>query len=221
MKLLVVEDSQRLSNALREGLRRLGFTVDLARNGRDGLAFAESNDYDVIVLDIMLPGLDGLSLLKKLRDRGRRAQVLILSAKDQVQDRVKGLELGADDYLIKPFAFEELVARIKVLARRRHDLKQPLVKVGSTCVDTARRVATVDGREVILTPREYSLLEYLALRRGRVVSKSQLHEALYDADSETESNVIEVLVSNVRRKIRQCGADNIVRTRRGFGYFIP
>jgi DNA-binding response OmpR family regulator len=221
VKLLVVEDSQRLSNALREGLRRLGFTVDLARNGRDGLAFAESNDYDVIVLDIMLPGLDGLSLLKKLRDRGGRAQVLILSAKDQVQDRVKGLELGADDYLIKPFAFEELVARIKVLARRRHDLKQPLVKVGSTCVDTARRVATVDGREVILTPREYSLLEYLALRRGRVVSKSQLHEALYDADSETESNVIEVLVSNVRRKIRQCGADNIVRTRRGFGYFIP
>lgn len=220
MKLLIVEDSDRLRRALTEGLKRCGFTVDTAGNGQEGLAFAETNDYDVIVLDLMLPKLDGLTLLKRLRDGGRRAQVLILSAKDQVEDRVLGLELGADDYLIKPFAFEELVARIKVLVRRRHEVRNASIEVGEVTIDTTGRQAMVNGEAVSFTPAEYNLLEYLALRRGHVISKLQLQDHLYDSESLTESNVIEVLVSNVRKKLRQAGATDIITTKRGFGYCI-
>lgn len=220
MKLLIVEDSDRLRRALNEGLKRCGFTVDVAGNGQEGLAFAETNDYDVIVLDLMLPKLDGLTLLKRLRDGGGRAQVLILSAKDQVQDRVLGLELGADDYLIKPFAFEELVARLKVLVRRRHEIRNSVIEVGRVTIDISGRQAEVNGEAIRFTPAEYSLLEYLALRKGHVISKSQLQEQLYDSESLTESNVIEVLVSNVRKKLRQAGAADIITTKRGFGYCI-
>ena len=220
MKLLVVEDSERLRRALLEGLRRCGFTVDVATDGREGLAFAEAMDYDVIVLDLMLPEMDGLTLLGNLRDQGHRAQVLILSARDQVEDRVRGLNLGADDYLVKPFAFEELVARLKVLVRRKHEVKSSEIKVGGVTIDTARRRASANGGEVSLTPAEYNLLEYLALRKGHVISKSQLRDQLYDSESLTASTVIEVLVSNLRRKIREAGADNIITTKRGFGYCI-
>ncbi|MFZ0487188.1 MAG: response regulator transcription factor [Arenicellales bacterium] len=220
MKLLVVEDSERLRRALLEGLRRCGFTVDVAGDGQEGLAFAQTNDYDVILLDLMLPGLDGLSLLRKLRDGGRRAQVLILSAKDQVEDRVKGLELGADDYLTKPFAFEELVARIKVLVRRRHAIKSPEIKLGQLAIDMGGRRVRANGEAVSLTPAEYNLLEYLALRQGHVISKAQLRDQLYDSDSLAESNVIEVLISNIRKKVRNAGADDIITTKRGFGYCI-
>lgn len=220
MKLLVVEDSERLRRALLEGLRRCGFTVDVAGNGQEGLAFAQTNDYDVILLDLMLPVLDGLSVLRKLRDSGRRAQVLILSAKDQVEDRVKGLELGADDYLTKPFAFEELVARIKVLVRRRHEIKSPEIRLGQLAIDMAGRRVQANGEEVSLTPAEYNLLEYLALRQGHVISKAQLRDQLYDSDSLAESNVIEVLISNIRKKVRHTGADDVIKTKRGFGYCI-
>ncbi|MGA8260886.1 MAG: response regulator transcription factor [Arenicellales bacterium] len=220
MKLLVVEDSERLRRALLEGLRRCGFTVDIAADGEQGLAFAQTNDYDVILLDLMLPGLDGLSLLRELRDGGRRAQVLILSAKDQVEDRVKGLEVGADDYLIKPFAFEELVARIKVLVRRRHEIKSPEIKVGQVSIDMAGRMVKANGEAISLTPAEYNLLEYLALRHGHVISKSQLRDQLYDSDSLAESNVIEVLISNIRKKVRNTGAEDVIKTKRGFGYCI-
>lgn len=220
MKLLVVEDSERLRRALLEGLRRCGFTVDVAANGLEGLAFAETNDYDVILLDLMLPGLDGLALLKRLRDGGRHAQVLIVSAKDQVEDRVRGLELGADDYLIKPFAFEELVARIKVLVRRRHEIKTPEINVGQIAIDMAVRQVQANGQALALTPAEYNLLEYLALRQGHVISKTQLRDQLYDSDSLAESNVVEVLISNIRKKVREAGADDLIRTKRGFGYCI-
>lgn len=220
VKLLVVEDSERLRRALLAGLKRCGFTVDIAANGPEGLAFAETNDYDVILLDLMLPGLDGLSVLKKVRDGGRRAQVLILSARDQVADRVKGLELGADDYLIKPFAFEELVARIRVLVRRRHELKSPEIKVGQIRIDMAGRKVDANGQSIALTPAEYNLLEYLALRHGHVISKSQLHDQLYDSDSLAASNVIEVLISNIRKKVRHTGAEDVIKTKRGFGYCI-
>lgn len=220
MKLLVVEDSERLRRALLEGLRRCGFTVDVAADGWEGLAFAETIDYDVIVLDLMLPKLDGLSLLRRLRDRGHRAQVLILSARDQIEDRVRGLDLGADDYLVKPFAFEEMVARIKALVRRRHQIRSSEIKIRGLIIDTTHRLVKANGSDVSLTPAEYNLLEYLALRRGHVVSKSQLRDHLYDSESSTESNVIEVLVSNLRRKIREAGADNVIATRRGFGYCV-
>lgn len=220
MKILVVEDSYRLRRALGEGLRHSGFVVDLSGDGIEGLKFANATDYDVIVLDLMLPGLDGLSLLKDLRQRRNPSQVLILSAKDQVEDRVKGLELGADDYLVKPFAFEELLARIKSLGRRRYEQKSPDIAIGELIVDTSRRQARVNGHSLSLTPAEYNLLEYLVLRRGCVISKSQLQNWLSNADSEAVSNVIEVLVSNLRKKIGSVNSDTVIKTKRGFGYYV-
>lgn len=220
MKILVVEDSYRLRRALGEGLGHSGFVVDLSGDGIEGLKFANATDYDVIVLDLMLPGLDGLSLLKDLRQRRNPAQVLILSAKDQVEDRVKGLELGADDYLVKPFAFEELLARIKSLGRRRYEQKSPDIAIGELIVDMSRRQARVNGHSLSLTPAEYNLLEYLVLRRGCVISKSQLQNWLSNADSEAVSNVIEVLVSNLRKKIGSVNSDTVIKTKRGFGYYV-
>ena len=220
MKLLVVEDAIRLRRALKEGLGRSGFAVDVASNGEEGLAFAETNHYDVVVLDLMLPKLDGLSVLKRLRSEGNPAQVLILSAKDQIQDRVRGLELGADDYLVKPFAFEELLARIQSLCRRKFDTRSPEIDLGEIDINTAKRQVYVHGDPVGLTPSEFNVLEYLALRRGRVVSKFQLREQLYDSDADVMSNVIEVIVSSLRRKLRGAGVEGIIRTKRGFGYYI-
>lgn len=220
MKLLVIEDSARLLRSLEHGLRRAGFIVDLAADGEAGLAFAHANAYDVIVLDLMLPKLDGLSLLKALRQRGNRAGILILSAKDQVSDRVRGLQLGADDYLIKPFAFDELCARIQTLGRRHHQLADPVIDLGPICVDTAKRRATRGGEPLPLTPTEYGLLECLALRRGRVVSKEQLRDWLYDSAADASSNVIEAAVSTLRKKLRATIDVDIVKTQRGFGYLI-
>jgi two-component system copper resistance phosphate regulon response regulator CusR len=220
MKVLVVEDSERLRRALGEGLRRLGFVVDLAGDGIEGLKFANAAEYDVIVLDIMLPGVDGLTLLKNLRRRRSPAQVLILSAKDQVADRVNGLELGADDYLVKPFAFEELLARIKSLGRRRYEVNKPDIEIGELIIDTSKRQVRINGTTLSLTPAEYNLLQYLALRRGNVISKSQLQDRLSDADSQAVSNVIEVLVSNLRKKISAVNSDTVIQTKRGFGYYI-
>lgn len=220
MKVLVVEDSERLRRSLVEGLTRSGLVVDSAADGEEGLEFAMAYDHDVIVLDLMLPRMSGLELLTKLRDGGRQTHVLILSAKDQVQDRVTGLELGADDYLIKPFSFDELCARIHALVRRKYMEKSPKIEVGELVVDTAGKLVTRNGERIHLTPSEYSLLEYLVMRRGMVVSQSQLVDHLYDSDSEVESNVIEVLVSGLRKKIHRRSSEPIVRTRRGFGYIV-
>ncbi len=220
MKILVVEDSARLRRALGEGLRRSGFVVDLAADGEEGSRFADAADYDVIVLDIMLPKLDGLTLLKRLRRDRKSAQVLILSAKDEVEDRVRGLDLGADDYLVKPFAFEELVARIKSLRRRRYGAEDPAIDLGQVVVDTARRQVRANGTMLDLTPAEYNLFEYLALRRGRVITKALLMDALHDHDAYATSNVVEVLVYNLRKKIRAAGANPLIRTKRGFGYYL-
>lgn len=220
MKILVVEDSERLRRALAEGLRRSGFVVDLTTDGVEGLQFANATEYDVIILDIMMPRLDGLELLKKLRAQRNRAQVLILSAKDLVEDRVQGLELGADDYLVKPFAFDELVARIKTLGRRRFEIKNPEIEIGQLVVNTSKRQIRANGQMLSLTPAEYNLIEYLVLRRGCVISKSQLQNWISNADSEAVSNVIEVLVSNLRKKMAGAGADRIIKTKRGFGYYV-
>jgi two-component system copper resistance phosphate regulon response regulator CusR len=217
MKILVVEDSPRLRRALTEGLHRSGFVFDMAEDGIEGLGFATTYEYDVIVLDLMLPRLDGLSLLKKLRNEQIHAQVLILSARDGVDDRVRGLELGADDYLVKPFAFEELVARIKTLVRRRHEITQSEFSIGQLSLDTVGHRASCKDVELRLTPGEYNLLEYLVMRRGRVISKGQLQDVLSGAGSEVTSNVVEVWVSNIRKK---AGVADVIRTRRGFGYYV-
>ena len=220
MKILIVEDSQRLLRSLGQGLSKLGYAVDLAEDGDDGLAFAETYDYDVIVLDLMLPGLPGLEVLQRLRSGGSSAHILILSARDRVEDRVKGLQMGADDYLVKPFAFDELCARIQALVRRRHQAKNPTVRLGSLEIDTARRQVLRRGQPVHLTPSEYRLLEFLAYQPGRIFSQEQLVEHLRRSDSDASSNVIEVLVSGLRKKIHVRGEPPILRTRRGFGYLV-
>jgi two-component system copper resistance phosphate regulon response regulator CusR len=225
MKLLLIEDSERLRRSLGRGLAREGFVVDTVVDGEEGYGFAKAYDYDVIVLDLMLPKLPGLDLLQRLRREGNRTSILILSAKDQVEDRVKGLESGADDYLIKPFAFDELCARIRSLGRRRHDIKNPIIELSThslsaLCVDTARCQVKCQDIVVALTPLEYQLLECLALRKGRVISKALLHDWLYDSSADASSNVIEALVSSLRKKLRSVDAEQVVKTRRGFGYLV-
>jgi len=220
MKILIIEDSVALSTSLKVGLSHLGYTVDVALDGDKGLAFALSYDYDVIVLDLKLPRRDGLSVLAAMRREGRHGHILILSARDQVEDRIQGLDAGADDYLVKPFDFEELVARIKVLVRRRYDSKNPAIDLGPVHIDTLAQQVWVDGTELALAPAEYRLLEYLALRRGRVLSHEHLLDHLYDADTAVSRNAIEYLVSSLRRKLRTAGAADLVRTRRGAGYTI-
>ena len=220
MNVLVVEDSERLRRSLTQGLTRAGFAVDAAADGEEGLEFALSYEFDAIVLDLMLPGMSGLQLLERLRDSGSDVHVIILSAKDQVEDRVKGLELGADDYLIKPFAFGELCARIHALVRRKYQEKNPRISVGDIVLDTAGKRVSRGKDPIHLTPSEYSLLEYLCLRKGIVVSQSQLIEHLYDSEAEVGSNVIEVLVSGLRKKIHRPDVSPIVKTRRGFGYVV-
>jgi DNA-binding response OmpR family regulator len=220
MRVLLVEDSDRLRHLIATALRRSGFAVDVACDGMTGLRSAENNDYDVIVLDLMLPALDGLSLLQRLRAAGRESHVLVVTARDTVEDRVRGLEAGADDYLIKPFALEELLARVQALARRRHGAKSPVVAVGDLRVDTSRRSVSRGGRTIDLTAREYALLEYLAVRQGAVVSRTEIEAHIYDDRVEPMSNVVDAAVYALRRKIDVPGAPSLIRTRRGMGYVL-
>ena len=220
MKLLIIEDSQRLLRSLGSGLKKMGYSVDLVADGAEGLDYARFTDYDVIVLDLMLPGLDGLSVLRKLRALGRQTHILILSAKDQVEDRIRGLQLGADDYMVKPFSFDELCARIGALTRRRYETKNPAIVVGPVTLNTAARLVERDGAPVNLTPAEYAIFERLALSHGRVLSKEQLTDAIHDGESCAGLNVIEVLICTLRKKIGCDGETPIVKTRRGHGYFI-
>ena len=220
MKLLVIEDSRHLLHSLGVGLRKSGHAVDLVADGAEGLDFARLNDYDVIVLDVMLPSMDGLTILQRLREIGKQTHVLILSAKDQVEDRIRGLRLGADDYLVKPFSFDELCARLETLVRRKHGEKNPLIDVGGLRLNPALHTVSRGGQALNLTLAEYSIFERLALGRGRVLSKEQLIDAIHDSDSCPGPNVIEVLVCTLRKKIGCHAAAPIIHTRRGYGYFI-
>jgi DNA-binding response OmpR family regulator len=223
MRLLLVEDSERLRAALAKGLRKEGYTVDIAADGNEGLWFATHHVYDVMILDLMLPGLDGLSLLEKVRQQdGERADVhvLILTAKDTTDDRVKGLKAGADDYLVKPFAFEELLARVQALTRRRYNAKKPALVIGDIVLDTVGRRAMRDGITIDLSAREYALLEFLAMRRGQVLSRSEIEANLYDEQAELMSNVIDVTICSIRRKIDTAGRPSLIQTRRGMGYVL-
>ncbi|MDB5324622.1 MAG: DNA-binding response regulator, partial [Phycisphaerales bacterium] len=200
MRILIVEDSHRLRENLVTGLRHAGYAVDDAAEGQHGLWLAQSNPYDVIVLDLMLPGLDGMSILRKLRDAECPAAVLILTAKDQLQDKVAGLRQGADDYLVKPFAFDELLARVESLVRRRHGRSAPSLQVGPLSLDTAARTASVGDKRLDLSVREYGLLEYLMLRRGEVVSRPEIESHLYDQNATLMSNVVDTLIYALRKK---------------------
>jgi len=194
--------------------------VDTTGDGNEGLWYAMGNDYDVIILDLMLPGMDGLNILKKLRAKGRTNPVLVLTAKDTLEDRVTGLDLGADDYLVKPFAFKELLARIRALMRRSYQKKRPCIKVKDLRLDlTAQRVWR--GREEVqLTPREYALLEYLGMRAGQIVSRADIWEHVYEFSSSASSNVVDVYIGYLRRKIERPGRPALIRTVRGRGYIL-
>ena len=220
MKLLLVEDSERLQRSLSTGLQKNGFTVDQAYDGETALACLAVNRYDAIVLDLILPKIDGLQVLAKMRADGNDCQVLILSANDQTEDRVRGLDLGADDYLVKPFSFDELVSRLRALNRRSSGVKSPTIEIDGVSIDTVSRLVGYDGQSINLTPHEYGLLEFLAGRRGRVFSHDQLIDQLYDMSSYVTRNAVEAHVSSLRKRLRAAGAPTLVKTRRGFGYLI-
>ena len=217
MRVLIVEDEVRLARNIGRMLeQQAACAVDTSTDGPDGLHMALSNPYDLIVLDLMLPGMDGLDLLARLRDAGRRTPVLVLTARDTTDDVVRGLDRGGDDYLTKPFKMGELLARARALIRRSYDRPDPVLRAGPIEINTATHTVTCRGRKTSLPAMEYRLLEYLAMRAGEVVSKTDIIEHLYDFNAETFSNVIEVYVSALRKKF---GADTI-RTIRGQGYVL-
>jgi DNA-binding response OmpR family regulator len=220
MRVLFVEDSDRLQRSVASGLRHSGYAVDVAGNGPEGLWYAQSNDYDVIVLDLMLPGMGGLDVLQKLRDGGRDTHVLILTAKDTVEDRVRGLRQGADDYLVKPFSLDELLARVDALSRRRHGVKNPRIKLGDLEMDTSARTVSRGAAPIDLTPREYSLLEYLAVRPGQVIGRTEIEEHLYDDRTDPMSNVVDCAIYALRKKIDPPDGPSLIQTRRGMGYVL-
>ncbi len=220
MRILIVEDARALARSLAQGLSEEGFSVDVAGDGEEGLHFATEVTYDAIVLDRMLPLLDGLALLRILRQRGLRTPVLLLTAMGAVQDRVEGLDQGADDYLVKPFAFEELLARVRALLRRDRGQARNQVAVGRLRLDLSSRTASVEGRPLELTAREFAVLELLALQPGTTFSRTAIAERIYDEESDLDSNVIDVFVARLRRKLDAAGirGADLIRTQRGSGY---
>lgn len=220
MKLLLVEDAPRLQRLVARGLREAGYAVDVCANGQEALWLGQQNDYDVIILDLMLPGMDGLEVLRRWRDGGRNMHVLLLTARDTVADRVRGLEAGADDYLIKPFAFEELLARVAALCRRRYGQKSQQIVVGELNMDLVARKVTVAGHPVSLSAHEYALLEYLALRRGQVVSREEIEAHIYGESTDVMSNVVDRAICVLRRKLDLPGRPSFITTRRGLGYVL-
>lgn len=221
MKLLLVEDSQRLRETLQHGLSAAGFTVDAAQDGVQAQHFLDTYEYDLVSLDLMLPRADGLTVLRRLATRKSRPRVLVLSARDQVGDRIAALDAGADDYLVKPFSFDELLARLRAIARRPEQVQAPQLTHHGLSVDIQAHQADVQGRPLDLTPREFALLELLMRHRGRVFSRAEILERIAGSDSHSSDRSIEVLVFGLRRKLSAQGLDDFVQTRRGAGYLIP
>lgn len=223
MKTLLAEDSESLQRTLSAGLRRSGYSVDQAFDGAEAEQYIQCNRYDVIVLDIMMPKLDGLQLLDNLRRGGDSTPVLVLSARDTTDDRINGLDIGADDYLIKPFSFEELLSRLRALTRRANSGNQNISSVlnlGELTINSLHRMVEFKSVPVLLTPHEYKILSLMAHRRGQVFSHDQFIDRLYSSEQDVTRNVIEVHVSSLRRKLRAAGSSELIMTRRGFGYYI-
>jgi DNA-binding response OmpR family regulator len=220
MKILIVEDSKKLSHSLRVGLQNTGYVVDAVGNGKEAIHCLELNQYEVMVLDIMMPGLDGFGVLEWLKLRNLTTRVIVLSARDTVTDRVKGLEKGANDYLVKPFAFDELVARIRVQSREYHHVED-IITVGQFELDVKQRTIAFKGQLVPLSLREYNIVEFLCLRKNSSFLKEALRNHLYDFDKHVDSQVIEVMVSNIRKKLKEMEIDApLIQTRRGYGYLV-
>lgn len=221
MKLLVVEDENKTADYVRQGLMEAGFMVDLARNGLDGRHMAMHESYDLILLDVMLPDVDGWHIVKSLRDAGKQIPVLFLTARGSVDDRVKGLELGADDYLIKPFAFSELLARVRTLLRRGSTPSQSeRIEVADLILDLPRRKASRMGQKVVLTNKEFALLELLARRQGEVLPRSLIASQIWDMNFDSDSNVIDVAIRRLRAKIDDPFEPKLIHTVRGMGYTL-
>jgi len=220
MRLLIVEDYKPLQKSLVKGLREAGFAVDFSGDGQEGLWYAKSNEYDVIILDIMLPGLDGLNILKQLRSIGNKTHIIILTAKDTLEDKIKGLDFGADDYLIKPFAFEELLARVRALIRRNYQQKCNRLTIEDLDIDLNKQQVYRNDQPISLTPREYALLEYLAVRAGQIVTRTDIWEHVYDFNSSASSNVVDVYIGYLRKKLEKQGNASLIHTIRGRGYML-
>jgi len=221
MRLLIVEDSPALTTALETSLTREGYICDLAGDGETALSFLETYSYELLILDLMLPRLDGFGVLRAMRKRNHPAWVLVLSARDQVADRVAALDAGANDYLVKPFALDELLARLRALARRPTDAPTPVLVHGELHLDVRSRIARWRGSSLQLTPKEFALLELLLRSRGQVLSRTQIFERLYNSASGSSDKAIEVIMSTLRAKLARAGAGDPIQTRRGFGYVIP
>ena len=219
MRLLIVEDDRRLATTLRRGLTEEGFSVDTVEEGQEAVDAAETTPFDAIVLDVMLPGeLDGFQVCEAIRRRHIRTPVLMLTALDEVDNRVRGLEAGADDYLVKPFAFRELLARLRALTRRHLDDRGAVLHVGDVELDTSARTVHVAGEPVTLTAKEYAILEYLMHHRGRLLTREQIQDHVWNYDFEGESNIVEVFIGRIRRKLVAAGATDPITTVRGAGY---
>ena len=220
MRILLVEDEKDLAGIIKQGLEEAGYAVDMAHDGEEGLYMAETYPVDAVVLDIMLPLMDGIEVLKRLRKKGVTTPVILLTARDALLDKIKGLDTGADDYLTKPFVFDELLARIRSLLRRKATVKEAVIRVADLEVDTASHQVKRAGKSVPLSAKEYSLLEFLAYRRGNVVSRTDIVEHIYNEEAEMDSNVVDVYINYLRNKIDRDHKKKLIHTVRGAGYIL-
>ncbi len=220
MRLLLVEDDPRIAHFVAKGLQEQAYAVDVVANGHNALYQVDINDYDVVILDVMIPGLDGFATCRAIRSAGKRMPILMLTARDATEDRIHGLDSGADDYLTKPFEFGELLARLRALLRRPTELRAPQIVVGDLVLDTASQTAMRGARAIPLTAKEYALLEFLARNAGRVMGRSEIAEHVWDESFDPFSNLIEVYVNRLRRKIDEGTAKPLLQTRRGSGYVL-
>lgn len=220
MRILVVEDEKDLNNIITKHLKKNNFSVDSVFNGEEALEYLEYGTYDLIVLDIMLPKVNGYEVVKKLRENKNETAVLMLTARDSIDDKIKGLDLGADDYLIKPFDFGELLARIRALVRRKYGNTSNTLEIDDLCIDIAKKTVVRGGKNIELTGKEYEVLEYLIQNKGHVLSRDKIRDSVWDYGYEGESNIIDVLIKNIRKKIDIGNSKPLIHTKRGLGYVL-
>ncbi len=220
MRILIVEDEVKTAAFIRKGLRESGYTADVATNGHEGLEFALSREYDAIILDVMLPGIDGWEVIRKIRNQKKDTPVIFLTARDAVQDRIKGLELGADDYLVKPFAFSELLIRIRTILRRGPARSQEVITIGDLELDLLGHRVTRGGKRLDLTPKEFSLISLLARRSGEVLTRTRIAERIWDMDFDSDTNVVDVHMRRLRAKVDDPFEKKLIHTVRGVGYVL-
>ncbi|MCX5792814.1 MAG: response regulator transcription factor [Elusimicrobia bacterium] len=220
MRVLIAEDEKKIADFIKRGLKEEGYAADVTHSGDEALMLAEDNPYDLLLLDVMLPGLDGVTVCSRLRAAGFAAPILMLTARDRVEDKVKGLDSGANDYLTKPFAFEELLARIRALLRARPEAPSTMLKAGDIALDLAAHKARLAGRELDLSAKEFSLLEYLVRNKDRIVTRTMIAEHVWDINFDTGTNVIDVYINYLRRKLEKSPARKVIHTVRGKGYIL-